>query len=129
MAADSIQINIWDDYPEDGSVPAGTIQETYAYVEEDDLADDDQLGALLQLQKAIEFLKDKESPLVCSVEWFDTAAIYPDLVGTEHEHWMFKRWQLKLQNLTHNEREHIVAVLGRLQLGYKGRPLTVYSES
>jgi hypothetical protein len=129
MSAGPIQVNIWDDYYDDGFVPEGSIQETYAYVEGGDLADDESRAVLLQLQQTVESLKVPGSNLVCCIEWYDSALVYPNLVGTEHERHLFRRWHLQLRHLPHREREDIVDVLGRLQLEYDGRPIVVYSES
>lgn len=129
MSTEAIHVNIWDDYHDDGFVPEGKIQETYAYVEGGDLTADDSHAVLLQLQKTVEFLKATGSVLVCCVEWYDSALVYPNLVGTEHERHLFKRWQLQMKHLPHSELEDIVERLGRLQLVYNGRPVVVYSES
>jgi hypothetical protein len=129
VSIEAIHVNIWDDYHDDGFVPEGEVQETYAYVEGGDLVDDDKRAVLLQLQQTVESIKVPESALVCGVEWYDSALVYPSLVGTEHERHLYKRWQLQLKHLPHSERESLVEVLGRLQLQYNGRTVVVYSES
>ena len=127
--ADSININIWDDYYEDGFVPEGKNQETYAYVDNGDLSDDDQRDVLKLLQAHVMEMKQPGSSIECNLNWYDSAQVYPALVGTEHEWCLYKRWQLELKNIPHCERELIVAVMADLQLRYGDRPVLIYSES
>ena len=128
MPTDAIHINIWDDYNDDGFVSEGKVQETYAYVEDD--LDDDNIRAVLEhLQHTIESIKPLVSGLICRIEWYDSAAVYPNLIGTEYARHLYKRWQLLLVNLTHREREQLIEALGRIQLRHNGKPVIVYSES
>lgn len=129
MSMDEIHINIWDDYHDDGFVPEGKVQETYAYVENGNLDDDDSRAVLAQLQQDIEAIKATTSTLNCRIEWYDSATVYPNLIGTEHERHLYKRWQLQMTNLPHREREQLVAALGRSKLRFNNRPVVVYSES
>lgn len=125
----AIHVNVWDDYHDDGFVPEGEVQDTYAYVEGSGLSDDDSRSLLLQLQQTVESIKTRDSVLVCCVAWHDSAAIYPNLVGTEYERHLYKRWQLEMKHLPHREREQIVEMLNRGQFQYNGTPVVVYSES
>lgn len=127
--SETINVNIFDDYYGDDAVPAGEIQETYAYLEGTDLSDDDQRAVLLQLQLSCMELKKAGSSLECNLCWYDAAQRYPMLVGTEIEACLFKRWQLEMKNLPHSEREALVENLAGLALTYRERPLFIYSES
>ena len=49
---EKISINIWDDYCDDGYVPEGKTQDTYAYIESD-LPHEDCKNVLISLQKQI----------------------------------------------------------------------------
>lgn len=129
MSIETIHINIWDDYHDDGFVPEGETQETYAYVEGSDLTDDESRAVLVQLQQTVESIKAHDSALVCCIKWHDSAAVYPNLVGTEHEWCLYKRWQLQMKHLPHSEREQLVEMLGRHEIQHDGRPVVVYSES
>lgn len=124
-----IHINIWDDYHDDGFVPDGQIQETFAYVEGDGLTDEDQRQVLGLLLRVVETLKDANSKVKAFVCWYDSAIKYPQWVGTERESILFKRWQLQLEHLTHAEREKLVDLLGQHPFQYNGQPVSVYSES
>ena len=120
---EKININIWDDYFGDGYVPAGKIQETYAYVE-CKISDD-------ASKNVLELLKEQIAKLsTCTLElnYYDSAKVYPNLVGTEYEYSLYKRWQLEIKNLTHKERENIVESL-KNKLQYQDTPIVVYSES
>ena len=123
METNKISVNVWDDYYDDGYVPKGKIQETYAYVE-CKISDED-------CKNVLELLKEQFSILSkCGLElnYYDSAKVYPNLVGTEYEYSLYKRWQLEIKNLTHEERENIVKNL-RNKLQYQGTPILVYSES
>lgn len=126
---DVISINIWDDYYDDGFVPEGETQETYAYVDNCDLSDDDQREVLQQFQAQVMELQQPGSSLKCNISWYDSAQVYPALVGTEHEWCLYKRWQLELKNIPHSERESIVEAISGLDLRYGDRPMRIYSES
>jgi hypothetical protein len=128
MAADAISINIWDDYCSDGYVPDGAVQETYAYVE-DDLSDEDSREVLELLRVALDSARVAGSTFESCIKWHDSAELYPSLVGAEHERYLYKRWQLELRGLPHQEREQLVERLSQLDLRYKGAPLDIYSES
>lgn len=129
MSEQTIHINIWDDYHDDGFVPAGEIQETYAYVEDGDLPDEEQREVLLKLQGAVSAAKESGSALECSICWHDSALVHPNLVGTEHAWCLYKRWQLELKHLPHREREALVDVLAKSVLLHNGLPCVIYSES
>jgi hypothetical protein len=129
---DKIGVNIWDDYHDDGYVPAGKIQETYAYVESelDENVKDTTSKIVLELLKvAIDKYSKPEWNLELSVEYYDSAKTYPSLVGTEHEWCLYKRWQLNIKHLTHKSREELLEKLQKENLDYANIPLDIYSES
>ena len=120
---EKISVNIWDDYYDDGYVPEGKIQETYAYLE-CELPDED-------CKNVLELLKEQIAKLSkCSLElsYYDSAKVYPKLVGTEYEYSLYKKWQLEIKKITHEEREKIVEMLNN-KLQYQDKPIVVYSES
>ena len=121
--AEKISVNIWDDYHDDGYVPEGEIQVTYAYVE-CELSDED-------CKNVLELLKEEISKLsTCGLElnYYDSAKVYPNLVGSEYEYSLYKRWQLEIKNMTHKELDSIVGNLEN-KLQYQDRLINVYSES
>lgn len=123
-----IPVNIWDDYHDDGYVPEGEIQETYAYVESK-LEDEECKNVLILLKEKIEHLTSENSGLTMSINYYDSAKVYPNLVGTEYEYSLYKRWQLEMKNLTHETRESLVEALKKEVLEHKGIKIKVYSES
>lgn len=123
-----IPINIWDDYHEDGYVPEGEKQETYAYVEDSDLSH--------ELRKqALEFLMNyiKEKKLLPEVDiilsYYDSKKKYPGLIGTENEWCLFERWELRFDNLTHESREKLVQTLQKEKITFDDNIFSIYSES
>lgn len=130
MTTDSININIWDDYCDDGYVPDGEIQQTYAYIEGSIKDKEEDCKNVLELLKThIERLAKPEWSLELYLNYHDSTKIYPSLVGTEHEWCLYKRWQLEIKHLTHKAREYLVDTLKKEQLNYLGQPLDIYSES
>lgn len=123
-----INVNIWDDYHDDGYVPEGEKQETYAYVE-CDLNQNDCEKVLNLIKVEIEQVSQPSWNLKLSVEFYDSEKVYPNLVGTEHAFCLYKRWQLEIKNLTHEDREYLVEELGKKKLSYSNIPIVVYSES
>ena len=125
MEDKSISINIWDDFFDDGFVPEGEIQETYAYLEST-LNDED-------CKNVLELLKEKIAvllPLVqLSLEYYDSAKVYPNLVGTEHEYCLYKRWQLHMKHISHENIDFLVTEIKGQDLSYINLPIVVYSES
>jgi hypothetical protein len=128
MKDKSINVNIWDDYHDDGYVPEGEIQETYAYIESD-VEDEDCKNVLELVKKSIEQLAKPEWSLNLYLNYYDSAKIHPNLVGTEHECFLYKRWQLEMKNITHEAREYLVEFLQKQNLKYQGTLLSIYSES
>jgi hypothetical protein len=125
----TIPVNIWDDYYDDGYEDEGEVQETYAYVETDEVSEEDCQAILVLLNKTIEKLLKPSSKVQREVVFYDSAKDYPNLIGTEHEHFLFKRWQLNFTYLTHREREALVEDLEKQNLSYNNIPLKIYSES
>lgn len=125
-----INVNIWDDFHDDGYVPEGETQETFAYIEGSFKKKEDDCKNVLELIKIqIERLAKPEWNLVLYMDYHDSAKIYPNLVGTEHEWCLYKRWQLEFKNLTHKALDYLVEELNKQNLSYQGKPLNIYSES
>lgn len=121
-----ISINIWDDYYDDGFIPEGEIQETYAYVE-CDLAHEQSQEVLEILKNSIEKLNF--SGFEMSLEFYESANVYPHLVGSEYEYILYNRWQLNFKHLTHERLDLLVQELNSQKLQYQNRVIDVYSES
>ena len=91
----TINNNIWDDFCEDNNIPAGEIQETYAYVEQSDVDLDEQKYILLAFMKYINhslgFLPTMDLKL------YDSKKIYTNLPDEMH----YQRWKIQFEHLTH----------------------------
>lgn len=106
MKKDSIGVNIWDDYYDDGYVPEGEIQETHLYVEEYDTLDD----------------ADRDRIAIMIFHHLKTL----DLTGVQTS---LDADYVYLTNLSHARREKLVEELNAANLRYEGRQISVYSES
>lgn len=124
----SIGINIWDDYYDDGYVPEGENQSTYAYVEAK-LSDEDCKNLLESFKLKLESLSSLDKEIKLTLNYYDSAEKYPNLVGTEHAWCLYKRWQLEFSHLTHELREQVVEDLKTWNFKYQGQDVEVYSES
>ena len=123
-----IPINIWDDYWEDGYVPENEIQETYMYVEDTDIPE-------LLRKTTLEYINDyilgilKVDDFQTKLYYYDSAKKYPNLIGTENESMLFKRWELRLYNITHERRYKLLEQLNKANLEFNSIPIEFYSES
>lgn len=124
-----INVNIWDDFHDVGYAPDGEIQGTYAYVEDSNMADDDCKSVLELLKQNIESLMKPEWNLKLEISYYDCALKYPQLVGTEYEFNLYKRWQLEMKNLSYEALYFLVENLKDKKMQYMERAIFVYSES
>jgi hypothetical protein len=123
-----ININIWDDFYDDGFTPEGETQNTYAYVEmSDDIPNVEELNILSTL---IKYIKDNNLlPNSVDIEllFYDSTTKHPILVF-EHEYMLYKRWQIEFQNITHEILEKLVEDLKGLEK-INNVKVDIYSES
>ena len=123
-----INVNIWDDYYEDGYVPEGEVQTTHMYVEEslDNVSLDNTHKYLFQIMTYI----NKHSLVPSNVEMklilHDPHKLYPNLAektGMKFD----KQWRLIFTHLTHKNREDLVEKLTGVSI--LGLDYSIYSES
>ena len=123
-----IPINIWDDYYDDGYTPKGEIQKTYIYVVDYDIPHE-------YRKEYLEFLLDYMKKnlnldgVKMWIEEYDSWKKYPQFIGTENEILLFKRWEIKVEHLTHKRREKLVKELNDAKLSIDTIPYYIYSES
>lgn len=129
-----IPVNIWDDFHEDGDVPDGEIQETYAYIEDTNIPLDIQeavLSMLLTVMKEQVVLRNVDMFL----EFHDSRSKYSDeivarAIANYGEKFFYKRWQIKFKNITHEILwELLVEILSKMDIKHDGIPVVIYSES
>ena len=117
-----IPINIWDDYHDDG---VGKKQETFMCVESE----------IVQEKECLEVVLDwiNKNVILDGVRFWlffnDTKLKYPMLVGTEYESTLYQRWEIRIENLTHVQREQLVKTLNQANLTREGNPIYFFSES
>ncbi len=123
---DSVVVNVWDDYSEDDL----SQQNTYAYVENQGFSDE-QCAAILQhlLPLVRAWAVEAGSPVMAELVFHDSALVYPHLVGTEQEWCLFKRWELKLEKLSHPDREALLDYLREQDIRLDGVSVNFISES
>ena len=125
-----IPINIWDDFYEDGYVPEGKIQKTYAYVEDDKIPHDNRMQFLDAVNDyMLDFIKIQNEGVVTKMFFYESAKRYPNLVGTEHEYILFDRWEIRFNHLTHERLGKLVEELNEANFEVEGVPFEFYSES
>lgn len=119
-----VYCNINDDFWDDGCVPKGEKQSTYAYVESDE--------KLTEQKEILELLcsyinTNKLLPEgICHVEFYDSKIVYPNLPPECHH---FQRWKLIIDEITHKKLEKMLPILIKSNLKYKNKPIHFYSES
>jgi hypothetical protein len=126
---DKIGVNIWDDFYDVGDAPEGEVQGTYAYIESREISEEDKKNVLELIKKTIEDNKNPKWSFEFFMDYHDSTKIYPNLVGTEHEWCLYKRWQLEFRNFSHEVLEEVLEMLQKQNLSYQGTPLDIYSES
>jgi hypothetical protein len=125
-----IPINIWDDFYEDGYVPEGKIQKTYAYVEDDKIPHDNRMQFLDAVNDyMLDCLKLQDEGIETKMFFYESAKKYPNLVGTEHEYILFDRWEIRFKHLTHKRLFKLVEQLNEANFEIEGVPFEFYSES
>jgi hypothetical protein len=125
MQSSSFLLNVFDDYSE--SDPEA--QNTYAYLD-DDTPEADQPAVLQSVLDAVLAWKlTAGSPVKARLAFHDSAQVYPQLVGTDMEGLLYRRWEVKLERLSHEDREALVEALNQQDLEVNGRRVTVISES
>jgi hypothetical protein len=125
-----VPINIWDDFYEDGHVPEGKIQKTYAYVEDDKIPHDYRkqfLDAIFDYMT--KYLKLQDEGVEMEMFFYESAKKYPNLVGTEHEYILFDRWEIRFKHLTHKRLGRLIEELEDADFECGGVPFDFYSES
>ena len=122
-----ININIWDDFYEDGFVPEGEQSKTYIYVEVSSIPDAMQFKILVELMRYIEENKLLPEEVKMEMNFYDSMTLYPNLI-LEHKYLLYKRWQINLTNITHKVLEKMLKKLSKFK-EYKGVKVSIYSES
>lgn len=125
---DRFPINIWDDFWEDGDVPEGDKQETYIYVEDTDIPHEKRKECLELLLK---YMKDNLvfDGVKMWLFYYDSKLKYPQLIGTENEWCLFERWEIRVENLTHERLHILLEELKTAKLSLDNIPFDIYSES
>lgn len=124
----NISINIWDDYTDDGYLSPGESQNTYAYIESD-LDDSSSKELLEQFKNLLITLKSFDPSITLDLNFYDSSKVYPSLIGTEHEIFLFKKWQLEIFNISHSKREAIIQELMTINFIFNDMKVIIYSES
>jgi hypothetical protein len=128
-----IPINIWDDFHDDEYVPEGKIQETFAYVEDYDIPDNNHkeiLQIMLDYIKLNITLKDVELDLIFyDSKNGDDEETVKKCIEVYGEKFFYKRYEIKFKYLTHEQLDMLVKELNKANLIYNDIPFYIYSES
>ena len=122
----NIDVNIWDDYCEDGYIPDGETQETYIYIEEYDIfSEDEKILFLSTLKDEIEKL---DLGLKLRMSEYDTRKKYPDLdfEANGMSHW--SRPEIRLE-ISHELRHKLINLLNEKEIMIGNKKFNIYSES
>mgnify|MGYP006896883287 CR=1 FL=1 len=118
----SFNVNVWDDYPENGT--------TYAYVESSDTPDKVCIEVLIHLlgfANANSVIQGVGAKL--GIRFYDSSNIHPILIGAAgREFSLFKRWEMTIDGASYEDLELIVNELKKTP-SYKDKTVSVYSES
>jgi hypothetical protein len=124
-----ISINIWDDFYDDGCVPDGEKSQTYIYVEDDGMSHDDRRNCLEIIIDYIQKNLNTDGIRIW-MELYESRKSYPNLVGNpEAEKMFFDRWEIRLENITHEKVHEWLSELEDSKLTFNGKEILFYSES
>lgn len=134
---EQIHINIWDDFYDDGYIPEGKKQKTYIYIEENetDITHEKKKECLEVLFKYISENLNVDGVKIW-MEYYDSRIKYPDINETdsplfmkEHPNFHWCRWEIKIEDLTHERLDEWMEKLEAAELSVDGIPFYIYSES
>ncbi len=130
-----ININIWDDFYDDGYIPEGKKQETFIYVEEEDLPDEKQKQCLDILFEYITKTLNIDG-IKMWIEYYDSKNKYPHLNEKDNPLFMkenpdfhFSRWEIRIEDLTHERLDEWMNHFGEITLFFNAHPFDIYSSS
>lgn len=108
----NIPINIWDDFADDDFLDDGEVQETFAYVENDEIPNEYAQQFLDAIHDyAVDYLKIKDDGVDSQVKF------------------SLMRWEIEFKNLTHDRLGRLVKELNEANFEFEGIPFKIYSES
>jgi hypothetical protein len=122
----NININIWDDYYDDGYVPDGERLETFIYVEDTEFSHEDCKKFLLYLKEKIDSYK---LPIETKMSIYDTKIEYPNLNFEELQMQHWKRHEIRIYDMTHKIRHELIKKLRKENLKIDNKNFNIYSES
>jgi hypothetical protein len=125
-ATKNININIWDDYYDDGYVPDGERLETFIYVEDTEFSHEDRKKFLLYLKEKIDSYK---LPIETKMAIYDTKIEYPNLNFEELQMQHWKRHEIRIYDMTHKIRHELIKKLRKENLKIDNKNFNIYSES
>lgn len=123
----TIPVNIWDDYWEDDYIPEGEKQETYIYIEDSVLSHEKRKECLEILLDRINKIPNLDS-VSFELKFYDSKEKYPD-IPEDYHNFHFKRWEIRVENLTHKLKYKLESELNEANLKCDGLPFIIYSES
>jgi hypothetical protein len=122
----TIPVNIWDDYYEDGYIPEGEIQNTYMYVENMNIPH-------IKTMRYLSYLKEWIANNILYLDgvnmffkFYDSRKKYPNINDPTFH---FSRSEIRFEHLTHEKREQLVQDLQNAKLSIDGLDFNIYSES
>lgn len=124
-----ININIWDDFYDDGYVPEGEFQETFAYVDDSDIPNKEAFKILSTLVEYINTNNLLPQNVEMEIKFRDKVIEYPILVVDKNTVWsLTKKWEINFKYITHEILEKMVEKLKNFPQ-INNTKVMIYSES
>ena len=124
-----IPINICDDFYDDGYVPEGKKLETYIYVEDHNISHEKRKE---YLEIFLDYINKNLNidGIKFWMEFYESRKKYPNLIGNpEAERMFFDRWEIRLENLTHERLDDWMKKLKNIEIKADNIPFYIYSSS
>ena len=124
-----IPINIWDDFYDDGSAPKGEELETYIYVEDNGISQEECKEYLEVLLGYINKNLNIDGVKLW-IELYESQKKYPNLaLLPDTESLVFDRWEIRIEGLTHKRLGQWMGILEHADIKVDGIPFNIYSGS
>ena len=124
----TIDINIWDDFYDDGYVPYGETTESFIHVEDYDIPIDQ---TKVYLEYLLEYINENLNTdgIKLWLSLYEPKKKYPNLVGSEYDSILFNRWEIRLEGISHKQLRYWIEVFDRTELKLDNSLFRIYSES
>jgi site-specific DNA-methyltransferase (adenine-specific) len=116
-----IDVSIWTPYNDGKDNKKPLIEDTFMYIDNDDITETDQHNILEYVYNYFSKL-DNFNDVSFELIYRNTFDVNPDLINTDLDYMLFKQWQINISNLEYRRRKELLKTLNN-NLLYETIPL------